>query len=1050
MKVKFSPSVNIIRDESQEINYIVTPNVEKKVVEIEELIQTGFRAFTIIGSYGSGKSSFLWALEGNTQKKANYFESKLGNGASFLKIVGEYASLRETLAEKLNSSDDTKSLLAALKAKPSKAGLFLIVDEFGKFLEYAVRNDTEKEIYFLQQLAEYVAEPSNNCILITTLHQSFEAYATPGLTLSERNEWKKVKGRFKDITFNEPVEQLLYLASKKLSNEGLANTSVVKKNIELQRKHSIVKLDATFLSDISSALWPLDLFSGYLLAVGLQRYGQNERSLFTFLEGELDEASTRQLMVADIFDYLYLEFYSYLGSDKNYDYNTWRAVSKAIERAELLERSNTSLGQAIIKVIGVVSLLGHKGAKLDKSFLINYLSSTYSEEEIEKAIDELESRKIILFTLYNNAYRVFEGTDVDFKEELKIAGSEIDGYIDVPSKLREYFKFSVVSAKAVTYQLGTPRFFQHVISENPIEELPKGQIDGFINLVFSETLGIKGLKEVSKENEETLYAKFENVQDIREILIDIERTTKAMAKHHEDFEARKEFENILHSHKQLLNRSVLDALYTDRVSWIYKGERQPISSNKELNKKLSEICRDVYSQTPSFRNELVNRHILQGASGAKNPYFKALVTNYHLEDLGFAKDRFPAEKTIYLTLLKETGIHHATGVDYEFARPNDNFQDLWKACESFLASTKSEKKKITVLFELLSRKPFKLTQGFLDFWIPTFLFIKRDDFALFSDEEAYQPEITDSHLYFFTRDASKYSIKAFDVEGIKLNLYNKYRELLQLKDERKVNNQSLIESVKPFMVFHHHLNTYAKTTNRITPETKALRQAIEKAEDPEKLFFEEFPSAIGIELKDLLASPELFDEYIKKMKAAIRELQGCFDQLMDRIEKFILLELFGGQQLSFQEYKSKIDLRFGSLKEHMLIPQQTALLIRLRSPLDDRNSWLNSLSHVLIGKSLEVLRDKEEEVFKEKLKTAFKELDNLVVLTNASREGEEKIMKVDITSLEGGSKEQVIRIPAVLDDEALDLMNKVKSSLGKNDNLNKFILANLLKQLLND
>ena len=36
------------------------------------------------------------------------------------------------------------------------------------------------------------------------------------------------------------------------------------------------------------------------------------------------------------------------------------------------------------------------------------------------------------------------------------------------------------------------------------------------------------------------------------------------------------------------------------------------------------------------------------------------------------------------------------------------------------------------LSELLGKRPFKLKQGVIDFWVPTFLFLKRDDFAIFN------------------------------------------------------------------------------------------------------------------------------------------------------------------------------------------------------------------------------------------------------------------------------------------------------------------------------
>ena len=63
----------------------------------------------------------------------------------------------------------------------------------------------------------------------------------------------------------------------------------------------------------------------------------------------------------------------------------------------------------------------------------------------------------------------------------------------------------------------------------------------------------------------------------------------------------------------------------------------------------------------------------------------------------------------------------------------------------FLNSAKISKRSVLEFVEILSNKPFKLKQGFIDFWIPTFLFIKRDEYALFN-EGIYTPVINEDIL----------------------------------------------------------------------------------------------------------------------------------------------------------------------------------------------------------------------------------------------------------------------------------------------------------------
>ena len=67
---------------------------------------------------------------------------------------------------------------------------------------------------------------------------------------------------------------------------------------------------------------------------------------------------------------------------------------------------------------------------------------------------------------------------------------------------------------------------------------------------------------------------------------------------------------------------------------------------------------------------------------------------------------------------------------------------LWDVSTAYLDGCKTSKRRISELYSLLSKKPYKLKQGFLDFWIPAFLFIQRNEFALFN-EYGYIPNLNE-------------------------------------------------------------------------------------------------------------------------------------------------------------------------------------------------------------------------------------------------------------------------------------------------------------------
>lgn len=105
----FSLSANIENGVTGSDNYIVTPNVEKVVSEIVGQYQAGVHSFTIIGTYGTGKSCFLLNLEQDLCDMGTRQNLLVKNprvlaqvsGFDIINIVGEYKTLEQLLSSKL-------------------------------------------------------------------------------------------------------------------------------------------------------------------------------------------------------------------------------------------------------------------------------------------------------------------------------------------------------------------------------------------------------------------------------------------------------------------------------------------------------------------------------------------------------------------------------------------------------------------------------------------------------------------------------------------------------------------------------------------------------------------------------------------------------------------------------------------------------------------------------------------------------------------------------------------------------------------------------------
>lgn len=1069
MAIKFTTSTNIIRDTDREIRYISTPNAIRISNQISNDFKQGIRSFNIIGSYGTGKSSFLWAFEQTLKTNKAYFGLNILSQpkVDFIKIIGEYKSLQEVFSETLNlKSSSAENIFSEIFNRYYDLGksnplLVIIIDEFGKFLEFAAKNEPERELYFIQQLSEFANNPNHNILLLTTVHQNFDAYAMH-LQPIQRQEWTKVKGRFKEITFNEPVEQLLFLAAEHLDEKKSAEKKEKEVNllVDLLLNSKAFSVNEDYVGEIAKKLYPMDSISAYVLTLSLQKYGQNERSLFSFLEST-DHTGLYQhsilndgfYSVADVHDYLVYNYFSFVNSRYNPDFSTWKGIKLTLEKAETLFTESIADYQKIIKTIGLLSINAQAGALLDKEFLVNYSEKSLQIKNSSELINNLIDRKIILYRNYNNRYVLLEGTDLDIPAALFEAGNKLDEITDIVTLLKKNYSLAPVLAKRAMYKTGTPRLFEYIISSDPIVTKPEGEVDGFINLIFNEKNILPGIIETSSQSEEAiLYCYYRNSTEIKELLFEIEKTQKVIQDNSDDKIAVSELKNIIAHQRNLLNHKILNSLYSNNspVVWIFRGDEIEIVSQKKFNSFLSEICQSVYSNTPYFNNELVNKHrISTSIHTAKRNFFRALANDWDIPQLGFPIDKFPAEKTIYLSLLENNGIKLCDDTLSSLIEPHNQngFLYLWEASVDFLNSAKVSKRNVTEFVEILNERPFKLKQGFIDFWIPTFLFIKRDEFALFN-EGIYTPVISEDTLELIAKHPKDFDIKAFALEGVKLDIFNSYRKFLNIESKDNANTQTFIETIKPFLVFYRNLPEYSKDTKRLSKEALAIRNAIAHSKDPEQSFFEDFPIALGYSVAKIQKNRTELQEFIVKLNDAIKEVRNCFDELVIRFETFIQ-ESYFGEPIAFEEYKTLFQRRFKKIHRHLLLNVQKSFVQRVDSQIDDKIAWLSSLAQALVGKPLGKFKDEDELLLYDKFGDMILALDSLNDISKIKFDEKKEIaLDVQINSFDNGLTKKVIRLPRGKSKEVENLEEQIKKLLSKDKNIDLAALTAVLKDLL--
>jgi len=302
---------------------------------------SGARAWSIVGPYGSGKSSFLTyltsllssgpnagvALRMLQQREASSYKAiasrkKDIGGPLFPVIVtgegipigrailraldraaerfwcgpGQRPMVAKDIKQALGEAETGESvpdsqivdLLLGFTQKvfasnQTGAGVLLVIDEAGKLLEWASHHPSEADVYLLQLIAEAAArfEPGRLGV-ITVLHQGFESYASD-LPRRVRMEWTKIEGRFELIPYLESPRHLVGLVANAIQLRDEARSLPLFKHCK-KLAGEVERLAGGELMEDLSGCFPLHPATALLLGPLFRlRLGQNERSLFAFL-----------------------------------------------------------------------------------------------------------------------------------------------------------------------------------------------------------------------------------------------------------------------------------------------------------------------------------------------------------------------------------------------------------------------------------------------------------------------------------------------------------------------------------------------------------------------------------------------------------------------------------------------------------------------------------------------------------------------------------------------------------------------------------------------
>jgi len=1060
---RFKRSVDLTRDFHTVPNiegYIMTPTAQKVLGQVRESLteERPERAWTLTGPYGGGKSAFaLFAahvlrgtsdaiehLRSADEELADGFEGHvdepfcpvLVGGARqplcqallrgladsverFVEDVGadtETASALQSVVEEARQNADTPEVsdeeTAELFVRAAEAvqeltggGLYVVVDELGKMLEYAATRPEEGDIFVLQLLAERASRTAGSdqapILLTTILHQAFERYATH-LDQVQRQEWQKVQGRFEDIAYVEPADATLRLLAEAIQVKGgetLAETHGESVSNVIESANLPKRFDEDETEALLRRALPLHPTVGLIVGPLFQRLAQNERSLFAFLaagepggfldvmrRGTEDGDPLPLYRLDHLYDYLLTTLGATLFNQETS--KLWAETEAAFGRLE----EPTPLSEQLLKQIALLNFAGEMSGLTATTALLEATADA-SQEEVKEELQRLVDERVVVYRSYNDSYRIWQGSDVDIEEEIEKACSQVPGDVSLAELLRDVLPPSPVAAYRHSYETGTTRTFDVMYAsgsgwEDALEDR-REDADGHILYVLpeSETDGNRLTTELQEAAADPMLfiAVPDGVGALRNTVFElkcvdwvgseVEEIEGDEAARRELRERRTYLENRIDA--QLNRLLVADEDGENPCQWFQGGDTFRIDGRRELQDRLSAACDATFTKTPEVRNELLNlREPSPSAVRGQKKLLEAMVIGSEEEErdptagnLGI--EGTPAEYGLYVSIVKSTGMHREmSDGTWAFCPPyeeeNPGCFAVWQCIEQRFEAADGRRVSLGEFFDLLTERPYGVRQGLIPIFLFTYFKANEDEIAVYENGTFLQ-EIDFGTIERLLNTPENFEMQQVTISGAREEVLEKLAPLVGLSEEERKPLPFVLRLLQQV----RGLPPYVKNTSQMSEEALAVREALYRSSDPTVLLFEELPSALKIGVDSFLDAddigPERAELFVEELQGALREITSAYDNLIRDIQRRVAAA-FELRSESVEEQRHELAERARELEPHASDPDVKSFIIRATNEVLDTQAWYESIASLIVSKPPVKWLDGDLDTFENELK----------------------------------------------------------------------------------
>ncbi len=978
------------------------------------------------------------------------------------------AELLGAALEDANATDPRRtgpspaSLIETAACLAEEAPLLLIIDEFGKNLE-AIRDGNDADPYLFQQLAEVGQGSGLPIFLLTLQHLSFEDYlaASDGVRLSE---WAKVQGRFEDIAYVESARQTRALIGTvfEITNEALRSRIA-----RWARPHATT-MRSLGIADLSNpeavaSCYPLHPLAALILPELCCRYGQHERTLFSFLASPDPASAASFLTNTEISGRGPLPS---LGLDAVYDYFVTSGSPTAVSAGrsgrwtEIAIRLRDVHGLSpqqvrMAKAVALLNLVSTTGTLRASSRVLSLVDA-----DSGRALADLEAAGLVIYRDFADEYRIWHGTDVDLRGLLDEAHQRVCRRRLVEILQDAHEPLPVVAARH-SAKHDVFRVFDRRYADGSEPVVPPGAFsrsDGEVLFVVGSDRTVPRLSDSAEAVKPVVAAVPKDLSALDRAAREVAAVTLVLRDPavEADWVARREMGERLAETRVALAHAIHATFSADVCGWFLldaSGVRE-LSAGRGTA-ALSEAADFAYPSTPTVRNEMLNRTKLtsQGAK-ARRVLLEAMIEHGSDQDLGLGG--YGPEVAMYRAFLERTGLHghDARNGTMVFRNPTDpSLRRAWEVVEDEFKRAKTRRINLNDIYAGLLLPPIGMKAGVIPVFVTAALLSRSDEIAIY-EHGTFKPLLTPELSERMVRNPGHFDIKHFsNTTGARRKVIEALAERLGVRPRfRKHRVANVLAVVGHMVVEVRNLDNYTQRTRNLMPTTREVRDVLAAAVEPDKLLFEDLPTVLG--LSPVPSGTETYPDaraYADGVGDALAELGGCFGQLLTELLGLLL-------DTSAETTQVAVAGQAASLENEILNPGVRSFVLALAGDgMGTDTDWIKAVATVVAQKAPAEWTDDDLARFRRELPqkvAAFRRLVALRTERRAGGGGPFDAFRVTITRQDGSEyidlvdidQQQRHRVSSALDDA----LGELQEVIGSPFRARKALLALLGERILSE